>query len=220
MLKHLLILLILGLAQAGCSIEEGGGAYNPVPLTDEVRKELEGDKRDFLKIEDIRLINGPLAAWNRKISADIEVRYTDGTVAYRGSIYDYVAFRGVTMTEGTEQRDAHITQTGIRLGINGTAVGGKRRITIQPRIVCGGDVLPSNWSCMLTPPDDHGQNGSYVRNETLIVEATLIASCIPCIPRILRAVRIGSDHLIEQVVGCRDSDQPYRNPSAPIWHLY
>lgn len=86
---------------------------------------MEGLKRDFLKIEDIRLDNGPLAAWNRKISADIEVRYPDGTVAYRGSIYDYVAFHGVIMMEPTEKRDRLMTQTGIWLGINGMAVGGK-----------------------------------------------------------------------------------------------
>jgi len=125
MLKRILILLILALSQAGYSIKEGGGAYNPVPLTDETRKELEGLKREFLKIEDIRLDNGPLVAWNRKISADIEVRYPDGTVAYRGSIYDYVAFHGVIMMEPTEKRDRLMTQTGIWLGINGMAVGGK-----------------------------------------------------------------------------------------------
>ena len=70
---------------------------------------------------------------------------------------------------------------------------------------------------MLTPPNIHGKNKSYVRNETLIVEATLIASCIP---RILRAFRLGSDHIIERVVSFRAAEQPYRNPSAPIWQLY
>ena len=215
MLTRILILLTLVLAQAGCSIEEGGGAYNPVPLTDEVRKELEGDKRDFLKIEDIRLGNGPLAAWNRKISADIEVRYTDGTVAYRGSIYDYVAFQGVIMMEPAENRDRLIGQTGIWLGINGMAVGGTRRITIQPRLVCGGD-NPPNWSCMLTPPDEHWnrKKAVYVRDETLIVEATLIASCIP------RILRDGRGYFVERVVSCRDADQPQRDPNTPIWHLY
>ena len=218
MLKRALVILVLALAQAGCSIEEGGGAYDPVLLTGESQQELERDKREFLSIEDIKVGDGPLAAWNRKISADIEVRYTDGTVAYQGSIYDYVAFYGVTMTESTENRDKLMTQTGIRLGINGMAVGGKRRITIQPRLVCGGD-NPPNWSCMLTPPDEHWnrKKAIYVRDQTLIVEATLTASCIP---RILRAVRIGSGHLIEQVVGCRDADLPQRDPNAPLWHLY
>ncbi|MDN5940541.1 MAG: hypothetical protein L0H94_01550 [Nitrospira sp.] len=53
MLKCALILSILALAQAGCSIGEGGGAYEPVPLTDQSRSELEGFKRDFLRKEKI-----------------------------------------------------------------------------------------------------------------------------------------------------------------------
>jgi hypothetical protein len=33
MLKRALILMTLAMAQVGCSIEEGGGAYEPVPMT-------------------------------------------------------------------------------------------------------------------------------------------------------------------------------------------
>ena len=208
MLKHLLILLILGLAQAGCSIEEGGGAYNPVPLTDEVRKELEGDKRDFLKIEDIRLINGPLAAWNRKISADIEVRYTDGTVAYRGPMFDYSGFVGsVFIHDATKEAGTLADQTGIWLGINGMAVGGKRRITIERELVGDG----------LLVHGPQGKNRVGVRKEKLIVEATLTASCIPVR---LRVLQTGSSSLIEREVRCRDAEQPKRGSSDPIWHLY
>ena len=217
MLKRTLILLIVTLAQAGCSIEEGGGAYDTFPMTEETTLRLEQMKREFLTIEDLKLGDGPLAAWGRKISADIEVRYVDGTVAYRGSIYEYVGFRGVTMAEATENDDLLIGPYGIRLGINGMAVGGKRRLTIQRRLVCGDDSDPAHANCMLTPPDNHGQHGAYVRNETLIVEATLTASCIP---RILRFVRVGSGYFIEKVVGCRDTDLPQRDPNAPIWHIY
>ena len=84
MLKRTLILLILALAQTGCSIEEGEGAYEPIPMTEEGRRLHERDKRESLSIEDITLGDGPLAAWSRKIRADIEVRYTERTVAYRG----------------------------------------------------------------------------------------------------------------------------------------
>ncbi len=63
MLKRALILLIFALTQTGCSIGEGGDAYEPVLLTDESRQGLEQDKRESLSIEDIRLGDGPLAAW-------------------------------------------------------------------------------------------------------------------------------------------------------------
>ena len=79
MLTRILILLALTFTQTGCSIEEGGDAYEPVLLTGESRQGLERDKRESLSIEDIKVGDGPLAAWGREISADIEVRYTDGT---------------------------------------------------------------------------------------------------------------------------------------------
>lgn len=41
MLKRILAILILALAQFGCTIEEGGDAYEPVLLTDESRQRLE-----------------------------------------------------------------------------------------------------------------------------------------------------------------------------------
>lgn len=55
MLKRALILLVLALTQAGCNLEEGGNGYDPVSLTDESRQRLEGYKREFLTIEDIKL---------------------------------------------------------------------------------------------------------------------------------------------------------------------
>jgi len=202
MLKRILILLIFALAQAGCSIEEGGDAYEPVLLTDESRQGLERDKREFLSIEDIKLGDGPLAAWGRKIRADIEVRYTDGTVAYRGPMFDYSGFVGsVFIHDATKEAGTLADQTGIWLGINGMAVGGKRRITIERELVGDG----------LLVHGPQGKNRVGVRKEKLIVEATLTASCIPVLLR-------GPG--IEREIRCRDADLPQRNPSAPIWHLY
>jgi len=60
MLKRALILSIFALTQTGCSLEEGVGAYKPVPITEKVREELEGLKRDFLKIEELKVGDGPL----------------------------------------------------------------------------------------------------------------------------------------------------------------
>jgi hypothetical protein len=160
------------------------------------------DKRDFLTIEDIKLGDGPLAAWGRKIRADIEVRYTDGTVAYNGPIYDYVGFLGsVFIVDASKERGGFADQTGIWLGINGMAVGGKRRITIQPELVTDG--------LLLLGIQRHQEVG--IRKEKLIVEATLTASCIPVLLR-------GPG--IEREIRCRDADLPKRDPNAPIWHLY
>lgn len=208
MLKRILILLALTFTQTGCSIEEGGDAYEPIPMTEEGRRLHERDKRDFLQIEDIKLGDGPLAAWNRKIRADIEVRYTDGTVAYRGPIYDYSGFRGsVFIVDASKERGALADQTGIWLGINGMAVGGKRRIAIQPELVTDG--------LLLLGIQHHQEVG--IRKEKLIVEATLTASCIPVR---LRVLQTGSSSLFEREVRCRDSDLPQRDPTAPLWHLY
>ncbi|SPP66443.1 exported hypothetical protein [Nitrospira lenta] len=216
MLKRTLVILILTLAQAGCSIEEGGGAYELIPMTEDGRQLHERDKREFIKIEDLKVESGPLAAWGRKISADIEVHYTDGTVAYRGPIHDYIGFHGSTFIHNADNEPgALVGQTGIWLGINGMAVGGKRRIEIEPKLVCGD--TNSRTSCFLIKNDIHGQGGRGVRNEKLIVEATLTASCIPVL---LRIPGPGSGYFIEREIRCRDTDLPKRDPSDPIWRFY
>ena len=208
MLKYILIIFALTLTQAGCSIEEGGGLYDLIPMTEDGRQLHERDKREFLSIEDIKLGDGPLAAWGRKISADIDVRYTDGTVAYRGPMFYYSGFLGSAFIhDATKETGTLADQTGIWTGLNGMAVGGKRRITIEPELVSSG----------LLVHGPQGKNRVGVRKEKLIVEATLTASCIP---RILRFLRIGSSHFIEREIGCRDSDLPKRAPSDPIWHYY
>jgi hypothetical protein len=204
MLKRTLILLTLALAQSGCSFEEGVGAYKPVPITEKVREELEGLKRNFLKIEDLKVGDGPLAVWGRKIRANIEVRYVDGTVAYRGPTFTYVGFIGdVFIQEDTRENGGlAIEQSGIWLGLNGMAVGGKRQITIEPKLVYGGLLISGGGR----------EKPVRVRKEKLIVEATLTESCIPILLRV--------PVLIHYEVWCRRSDETKLNPTLPIWHLY
>ena len=98
--------------------------------------------------------------------------------------------RGIeTVIDVIEERGGLAHQTGIWLGINGMAVGGKRRITIQPELVTDG--------LLLLGIQRHQEVG--IRKEKLIVEATLTASCIP-VP--LRGP------LIEGEIRCRDADLP------------
>ncbi len=210
MLKRTLVILILALTQAGCSIEEGGGLYDLIPMTEDGRQLHERDKRELLKIEDLKLGSGPLAAWGRKISADIEVRYTDGTVVYRGPMFIYSGFRGSVFIHNaiTEAGLLSFGQTGILSGINGMAVGGKRRIIIEAELVSSGLLVQG-----CRPHENVG-----VRKEKLIVEATLTASCIPVL---LRAIKLPtSRYMIEREVWCNSSSEPQRSPSDPIWHLY
>jgi len=75
---HLLLIFVLSLPQISYAglVEED----NAVDLTPELRQELERSKREFLQFEDSKIGDGPIAAWGRKVSADIEVRYADGTL--------------------------------------------------------------------------------------------------------------------------------------------
>lgn len=108
-------------------------------------------------------------------------------------------------------------QEGIILGLNGMAVGGTRRFTIAPNLVCyhAGTVGQSTAkgadpkvNCDLVV----GENTILeVRKETLIIEATLTASCIPSLTGIPRVFSWET---------CRDSDTPRREPSNPIWRAY
>ena len=218
MLKRVLILLITALAQAGCSIDEGGTMFQPVAQTPESREGLERLKREFLKLEDLKIGDGPVAAWGRKISADIEVRYTDGTVAYRGPAYAYAGMSGGVMIHNNLQKSGAIAfpgQRGLILGLNGMAVGGKRRITIAPKLVCepyGTEEADPKIACGLVGGNRKKDRGMAVRKETLVVDATLTESCIPVI-LFIPVIYHGEFR-------CRDSEAPQRDPSASIWHLY
>ena len=93
MLKRVLILSILILAQAGCSQSgENIGPYYIAPFPEEGRLLREADKRDSLQLEDLAIGTGPVAARGRRLTADIDVRYTDGTAIYRGTIISYPGF--------------------------------------------------------------------------------------------------------------------------------
>jgi hypothetical protein len=94
MLKRTLILLILALTQYGCYTSEETGSYKPVELSSESRQGFERSKRELLTLEDLKVGDGPIAALGRKISADIEVTYTDGSLVYRGPAISYFGMRG------------------------------------------------------------------------------------------------------------------------------
>jgi hypothetical protein len=217
MLKRTLILLVLALAQAGCGFEFGEGRYpyDISPLSDKTREELERMKRDLLKIEDLKIGEGPVAAWGRKISADIKVRYADGTVIFQGPIFLYEgSFDPVGGSNLFYNRNYLSTgQDGIRLGLNGMRVGGQRRITIDPRLVCSG-FLGDPQPCSLT---NMVLDKVWVRRETLVIEATLTEACIPVV---LRALYFKGGYLIDRQIRCRNSDTPQVDPQSPLWRFY
>jgi hypothetical protein len=123
MLKHALIILILALAQFGCGCEYGEGKwpYEGTPMSDKGQQEGERIKRELLQLEDIKVGDGPVAAGGRKIAADLEVRYADGALVYRGPAFTYVGFRGMPETSVYSER--HLgDQPGILIGLTGMAV--------------------------------------------------------------------------------------------------
>lgn len=204
MLKRMLIILVLALAQTGCSVEEGVGPYKLTPLTDEVLKESERDRRELLTIEDLKIGDGPLAAWGRRLTADIEVRYSDGTIAYVGSIWINIGFDSdVFLYNATDRAGAlDYGQPGIWLGLIGMAVEGKQRCTINPQLVSGGVFT----------------KGTQIRHEKLVVEAILAESCVPIL---LRAIYLPTTrYMLEREVWCRSHDELRRSPSDPLWRFY
>jgi hypothetical protein len=223
MLKRAFILLILGLLQAGCGAEYGEGLwpFEVEKLSDVLRQGIERDKRELLQIEDIKVGDGPVAAWGRRLSADIEVRYADGTVVYRGPIFTYVGFIDITGIENDihnknrHDPNSHYLSSnhpGIQLGLNGMAVEGRRRITVDRSLVCMNLKMDADprAACGLV-------DRNTVHKEKLIVEATLTESCIPVL---FRAIYMNGNYLIKWPVRCRNSADPGLQPTAPIWHLY
>ena len=216
MLKQILIplILVLALAQTGCDYGEDISPFERHILNDSLRQRLEGEKRELLQIADIKVGTSPVAAWGRRLSADLTVRYSDGTLVYQGPIYTYVGFRDITGIEN-DIRGGNLIRTsngGIQLGLNGMAVGGHRRFTVERSLVCQG-----------IPMDAGPQAGCGLieriplRKEKLIVEATLTESCIPLT---FRAIYMNGGYLLHYRAGCRDSDLPHLDPNASLWHVY
>ena len=217
MLKRGLAVLILALSQVSCYVSEERGGYKPADLSVEERQGWERLKRDFLQIESIESGDGPLAAWGRKISADIETKYADGTLIYRGPVIVYFGMRDSVFIHNGVAEDGMLAfnQTGIALGLNGMAVGGKRKITVQPKLTCerlGEEGADPNVSCTLIRYNRKIERPIDVRKEMLIVEATLTASCIPVFMEI--------PFIYNGQFRCRNSDIPKLDSSAPIWHVY
>jgi hypothetical protein len=221
MLKRILILLILVIAQAGCTFYEEHGFYQPAPFSAESVQYHERLKRDLLQLEDLTVGEGPIAASGRKVIAEITVRYSDGTLIYEGPAITYWGMIGdLSIHNNVRERGLLSTQQlGIVWGLNGMAVGGKRRIVVSPNLVCYegavGESLDKgadpNVKCGLIIPI-RGEIGARVRKESLIVEATITASCSPIL---LRIPLIYSGQF-----RCRDSEHPKREPGDPIWRFY
>ena len=170
-----------------------------------------------LKIEDLKIGDGPVAARGRKVSADIEVRYTDGTLVYQGPSFSFWGMQGDVFIHNNLHRSGALSleQSGLILGLNGMAVGGYRRITIAPKLVCqsyGTEEADPKIACGLVGGSRKEDGGMAVRKETLIVDATLTDSCIP--------VFLFIPVIYHGEFRCRSSKTPQHDPSAPIWHLY
>ena len=211
MLKLALVLAI-AVAQVGCYYE-AGDRYKPSELPADVRERFERDKRDFLKIEDIKVGDGPVASWNRQLSFHMEVRYLDGTLVYRGPTYAIVGFYGMPEGGITDQRHLSTLQSGIRLGLNGMAVGGLRRITIDRKLVCVDlpDDVDFRAQCNLIGYARH----HTVKKENLIVEVALKEACVPVkLEANIWYIGVNMD------IWCRSEDTPRLDPTLSIWHFY
>ena len=214
MLKRTLILLVLALAQFGCGYQYGD-KYEVETLGDPLRKRLEREKREFVQIEDLKIGDGPLAAWGRRISAEVEIHQADGHFVFKGSIYDLVGFKGMPETGLYDERLLASIQPGIRLGLNGMTVGGKRRITVDRKMVCENipDDGPPLAKCLVVGRSSI--HGAEVLKQRLIVEATLTESCIPV--RLWAFVWIFH---INREIYCRTLDEPKLDLTAPTWRYY
>lgn len=215
MLKLIVVLMTLMLTQSGCSVfgEYTDEIYRPYPPPEKVREKHELLKREFLQIEDLKIGKGPLAAYGRKIMADVVIRYADdGTLAYEGPVLAYWGIDGDIFIHNSLRAPgllSLVSQPGILLGLNGMAVGGKRRFTIAPKLVCGWDgpeKADPGSTCKLV---QRRKGIVMVRKETMVAEANLTGACAPL-------SRVG--RRTEDI--CRDFDEPKREPGDPIWRVY
>lgn len=211
MFTRLLLILTLALTQAGCEYGENLSPFKPWNL-EGVRPRLEQEKRDFLKIEELQVGTGAVASWGRRLKAEIDVRYADGTVVYKGPVVTYDGFKGLFPSDLQDRFMLNwLTQPGIQLGLNGMAVGGKRRITVAPELVCGGTAK----GCYLLRVERHFVNEIAVSKKVLVVEATLTESCAPVRLRIRPG---GTLTLVDIGAGCHTKDEPKVGGSD--WHIY
>lgn len=216
MLKRTLVILVLALAQAGCGAKYGEdlSPFIRDKLNPQGQLDVERQKRELLQIEDIKVGTGPVAAWGRRLSADLTVHYSDGTLVYQGPIYSYVGFIDIVGIEN-DVRGGNLLRSdnwGIQLGLNGMAVGGKRRFTVERSLVCLSvkmDAGPKAGCGLMERVE--------LRKEKVVVEATLTESCIPLS---FRAIYMNGGYLLHFRAGCRNSDLPQLDPNAPIWHAY
>jgi hypothetical protein len=205
--------LILALTQWGCDVDYGENRY-PLEIwnLEEVRPRLEREKREFLKIEDLQVGNGAIASWGRRLEAEIEVWYADdGTTIYKDPIVTYVGFKDLLATDLPDRFMLSDSQYGIQLGLNGMAVGGKRRVTISLELVCGG----IDQGCFLLRPERQFVNEIRIRKSALVVEATLTESCALVHFR----WRAGCAFtLVDVSAGCGTKSEPKAGGSD--WHIY
>jgi len=209
-----LVLFILALTQVGCDSDYGENlsVFEPWNL-EEVRSRLERKKRELLKIEDLEVGKGSIASWGRRLKAEIEVRYADdGTIKYKGPIVTYFGFHGLLPDYLRDRFMLNFTgQGGIQLGLNGMAVGGRRRIVIDQELVCEGP----DAGCYPLRPERHFVNEIPENRKSLVVEVTLAESCAPlrfcwCVDSAFTLVDVGS--------GCRTKDEPKVGGSD--WRIY
>ena len=218
--KRILILLILALTQAGCDIDYGENLY-PLEIwnLDEVHSRLEREKRESLKIEELQVGNGAIASWERRLKAEIEVRYAaDGAIIYKGPIVTYFGFHGLMPSYLSDRFMLNFTgQDGIQLGLNGMAVSGKRRITIDKPLVCShiSSSADPESGCDLLRTEREFVNEIKVRKTTLVVEATLTESCAPFR---FRWRASSTFTLVDVGAGCRTKTEPKVGGSD--WHIY
>ena len=212
MLTRIYILLIIALAESGC-FYESGDRYKSTELPSDGREQLERDKRELVRIEDLNIGNGSLASWNRKISVDMDVRYANGEVVYKGPAFAIIGFYGLPETGISDKGHIGSNQIGIRLGLSGMAVGGHRRINVNRRLVCTD--LPDDAAVGARCDLIGYALKTPVKKEDLIVEVTLKKACIPVkLEANIWYIGVNID------IRCREEDTPRLDPTLPIWHVY
>ena len=187
------IIVALGLGLSGCSIEEGGGGYRPNGDLENIREQFQELKQQYVTVEDLKIGEGGVAAYGRRVRANIQAQFADGTKMYEGSYSHELGFFNVALKVSPIES----IQLGVWLGLNGMAVGGKRRITIAPH-----PALNDN-------------------PRQVIVEATLTDSGIPVLLRGLPIMLWGSSgYLFDHEVWCHTQSAPQYSATNPTWHIY